>query len=182
MIIFRKFILWLLISSCAYGLYVLTWHIPNLQKEAVFQEIASAQVASDQIKERIFIFQKESGTSALEQHSVSSWSATSEDKDASQLIQATVGNYATSLNIPVRSVSTRSLQRINQTSIVEVRIEGDATYDRLLSFIAQVENNDPELSIYRSDIRALNSRTPDTEPRMFFQFSIRASLFEGVSS
>lgn len=97
--------------------------------------------------------------------------------EATALVQSEISNLAAEHGITLRSVTPVPSRDIPFTSAIGFRIEGEATLDRLTSFLIALEASTPALIIERAVLRRLTrpGRTA-AQPDVFVQLNLIAPV------
>ncbi len=100
--------------------------------------------------------------------------------EATALVQSEISNLAAKHGVMLRSVAPMSGKGMPFASGIGFRVEGEATLDKLTSFLIDLEGNSPALVIERAVLRRLNrpGRTAP-QPDVFVQLNLVAPVALG---
>ena len=97
--------------------------------------------------------------------------------EATALVQSEISNLAAKNGVMLRSIAPISAKGMPFANGIGFRVEGEATLDKLTSFLIDLEGNTPALVIERAVVRRLNrpGRTA-SQPDVFVQLNLVAPV------
>jgi hypothetical protein len=97
--------------------------------------------------------------------------------EATALVQSEISNLAAKHGVMLRSIAPMSAKGMPFASGIGFRVEGEATLDKLTSFLIDLEGNTPALVVERAVVRRLNrpGRTAP-QPDVFVQLNLVAPV------